>query len=106
MRSIHYQGFANYVFLGEVALPGGKVEEGDSSYVETALREANEEIGLDPSLVDVVTSLESFTTKVMTRNRVLPVNFFKCYLALVWFRRGKGREVGRERHHLLLNCLL
>ncbi|XP_027108769.2 nudix hydrolase 11-like [Coffea arabica] len=48
---------------GEVALPGGKVEEGDANDIETALREAKEEIGLDPSLVNVVTVLESFTTK-------------------------------------------
>ncbi|KAK4364116.1 hypothetical protein RND71_015474 [Anisodus tanguticus] len=48
---------------GEVALPGGKVEEGDANDTETALREAEEEIGLDRSLVDVVTVLESFTTK-------------------------------------------
>ncbi|KAL3522419.1 hypothetical protein ACH5RR_015253 [Cinchona calisaya] len=48
---------------GEVALPGGKVEEGDTNDIETALREAKEEIGLDPSLVNVVTVLESFTTK-------------------------------------------
>ena len=52
-------------FAGEVALPGGKVEEGDANDIETALREAKEEIGLDPSLVNVVTVLESFTTKVM-----------------------------------------
>ena len=49
---------------GEVSLPGGKREEGDADDVETALREATEEIGLDPSLVDVVTVLEPFMTKV------------------------------------------
>ncbi|XP_054802296.1 nudix hydrolase 11-like isoform X2 [Prosopis cineraria] len=48
---------------GEVALPGGKREEGDANDVETALREAKEEIGLDPSLVTVITSLEPFSTK-------------------------------------------
>ncbi|CAN4117487.1 unnamed protein product [Withania somnifera] len=48
---------------GEVALPGGKVDEGDANDIETALREAEEEIGLDRSLVDVVTVLESFTNK-------------------------------------------
>ncbi|KAG6384256.1 hypothetical protein SASPL_121434 [Salvia splendens] len=36
---------------GEVALPGGKWEEGDDTHAATALREANEEIGLDPSIV-------------------------------------------------------
>ncbi|GMH05494.1 hypothetical protein Nepgr_007334 [Nepenthes gracilis] len=48
---------------GEVALPGGKVEEGDADDVATALREAKEEIGLDPSLVDVVAVLEPFSMK-------------------------------------------
>ncbi|XP_059301415.1 nudix hydrolase 11-like isoform X1 [Lycium ferocissimum] len=50
-------------YSGEVSLPGGKVEEGDANDMETALREAEEEIGLDRSLVDVVTVLESFTAK-------------------------------------------
>ncbi|MHB8379840.1 MAG: NUDIX hydrolase [Acidimicrobiales bacterium] len=35
---------------GEIALPGGRSEDGESS-VETALREAKEEIGLDPSTI-------------------------------------------------------
>ena len=35
---------------GEIALPGGRSEEGENP-VETALREAREEIGLDPSAV-------------------------------------------------------
>ncbi|XP_021749314.1 nudix hydrolase 15, mitochondrial-like [Chenopodium quinoa] len=48
---------------GEVALPGGKMEEGDRDEVATALREANEEIGLDPSLVEVVSILEPFSMK-------------------------------------------
>ncbi|CAK7350458.1 unnamed protein product [Dovyalis caffra] len=46
-----------------VALPGGKREEGDVDDVETALREAKEEIGLDPSLVDVVTVIEPYMTR-------------------------------------------
>ena len=49
---------------GEVALPGGKADEGDKDDGETATREAKEEIGLDPSLVDVVTVLEPFLSKV------------------------------------------
>lgn len=40
------------------------MEDGDANYAETALREAKEEIGLDPSLVNVVTCLEPFVTKV------------------------------------------
>ncbi|KAI4371027.1 hypothetical protein MLD38_019304 [Melastoma candidum] len=51
------------IHSGEVSLPGGKAEEGDKDDAETATREAKEEIGLDPSLVDVVTCLEPFLSK-------------------------------------------
>ncbi|XP_060202545.1 nudix hydrolase 11-like isoform X2 [Lycium barbarum] len=64
---------------GEVALPGGKVEEGDANDTETALREAEEEIGLDRSLVDIVTVLESFTTKGII---VIPV------VGILWDRNA------------------
>ncbi|XVF87373.1 hypothetical protein PTKIN_Ptkin18bG0115100 [Pterospermum kingtungense] len=56
---------------GEVSLPGGKAEEGDKDDGETATREAKEEIGLDPSLVNVVTVLEPFLSKHLLR--VVPV---------------------------------
>lgn len=56
---------------GEVALPGGKEEEGDKDDGDTAKREAREEIGLDPELVDVVTVLEPFLSKHLLR--VVPV---------------------------------
>lgn len=67
---------------GDVSLPGGKTEEGDANDIETALREAKEEIGLDPSLVDVVTVLEPIYTKVeflgFFFNSILLLVFCKC----------------------------
>ncbi|TWI58735.1 8-oxo-dGTP pyrophosphatase MutT (NUDIX family) [Pseudomonas duriflava] len=39
---------------GEVALPGGRRDPEDPSLIHTALREAYEEIGLPPGLVEVV----------------------------------------------------
>jgi 8-oxo-dGTP pyrophosphatase MutT (NUDIX family) len=48
---------------GEIAFPGGKLEAArDTSLRDAALREAQEEIGLDPSVVDVVAELDSLTT--------------------------------------------
>lgn len=46
-------------------MPGGKAEEGDKDDDGvTATREAEEEIGLHPSLVDVVAFLEPFLSQV------------------------------------------
>ena len=39
---------------GEVCFPGGKMEQSDASFVHTALREAEEEIGLPPTSVRVI----------------------------------------------------
>ena len=41
---------------GQVSLPGGVIEPGES-YAHAALREAHEEIGLDPNLVRVIGAL-------------------------------------------------
>ena len=56
---------------GEISFPGGRAEEGET-LVECALREANEEIGLDPAAVEVVGALPP-TSTVVTSYRVLPV---------------------------------
>ena len=46
---------------GEVAFPGGRLE-GDEGVVEAALREAFEEVGLQPALVTVVAQLTAMPT--------------------------------------------
>ncbi|PCH42650.1 hypothetical protein WOLCODRAFT_163945 [Wolfiporia cocos MD-104 SS10] len=40
---------------GETALPGGKVDENDANAIETAYREANEEVGLPRDCADIRT---------------------------------------------------
>jgi 8-oxo-dGTP pyrophosphatase MutT (NUDIX family) len=47
---------------GEIAFPGGKQEERDADLQAAALREANEEIGLEPDSVEIVGELDSLTT--------------------------------------------
>jgi 8-oxo-dGTP pyrophosphatase MutT (NUDIX family) len=47
---------------GQIAFPGGKVDQDDADASATALREAQEEIGLDPSLVDVLGLLPQYVT--------------------------------------------
>ncbi len=49
---------------GEIAFPGGSAEPGDISSVMTALREAQEEIGLDPSQVEVLGVMQPVFTVV------------------------------------------
>ncbi|TNE39126.1 MAG: CoA pyrophosphatase [Alphaproteobacteria bacterium] len=56
---------------GQISFPGGRADEGDATAVATALREAEEEINLDPSLVEVVGALNTYIT--VTRYSVTPV---------------------------------
>jgi 8-oxo-dGTP pyrophosphatase MutT (NUDIX family) len=56
---------------GQVAFPGGRAEPVDTSPESTALREAHEEIGLDPSLVRILGKMNQLRT--ITNYRVTPV---------------------------------
>jgi 8-oxo-dGTP pyrophosphatase MutT (NUDIX family) len=59
---------------GDVALPGGRFEAGDVDAAATALREAAEEVGLDPvaASVRVIGELETFWIPI-SDYRVTPV---------------------------------
>lgn len=48
---------------GEVAFPGGKMEDHDDDVVATALREAEEEIGLAPKHVNVIGELDQVISR-------------------------------------------
>ncbi|GEO83961.1 MULTISPECIES: CoA pyrophosphatase [Alphaproteobacteria] len=56
---------------GQIAFPGGGIDEGDRSPEVAALREAEEEIGLDPAFVETVGRLPQYLSG--TGFRIIPV---------------------------------
>ena len=48
----------------QVAFPGGAAEPEDDSLLDTALREASEEVGIEPTAVTVLGPLQAFDTRV------------------------------------------
>jgi 8-oxo-dGTP pyrophosphatase MutT (NUDIX family)/GNAT superfamily N-acetyltransferase len=56
---------------GDVVFPGGRIESGET-IIETAVREAEEEIGLDGASVQIVGGLPAVTTRD-PRNLIVPV---------------------------------
>jgi 8-oxo-dGTP pyrophosphatase MutT (NUDIX family) len=59
------------VHAGQVSFPGGQIEDSDISIVAAALREAQEEIGLDPADVEPLGQLNPLLT--VTQFLVTPV---------------------------------
>src|SRR5262249_24597191 len=62
---------------GQPAFPGGATDPGDAGPVGTALREANEEVGLDPTTVEVQATLPRLW---------IPVSNFVVTPVLAWWR--------------------
>ena len=56
---------------GQVAFPGGRIEETDPGAIEAALREAEEEIGIHPSDVSILGTMPDI--KTVTNFLVTPI---------------------------------
>jgi 8-oxo-dGTP pyrophosphatase MutT (NUDIX family) len=63
---------------GQPAFPGGATDPGDADAAATALREANEEVGLDPSSAEVLALLPDLW---------IPVSGFVVTPVLAWWRK-------------------
>jgi 8-oxo-dGTP pyrophosphatase MutT (NUDIX family) len=60
LLTLRTQGLAAH--SGQVAFPGGKIEESDDSALAAALREAEEEIGLDRALIELLGFLDPYAS--------------------------------------------
>lgn len=49
---------------GQISFPGGRIDESDGSPEQAALREANEEVGLDPEAVRLLGNMDDIETFV------------------------------------------
>jgi 8-oxo-dGTP pyrophosphatase MutT (NUDIX family) len=58
------------IHAGQIAFPGGKIDPGDKSPAGAALREAEEEIGLAPGLIEPIGYLDLYLT--FSGFRILP----------------------------------
>jgi 8-oxo-dGTP pyrophosphatase MutT (NUDIX family) len=107
---------------GQISLPGGRIEETDADARAAALREAQEEIGLDPARVEALGELPTYDT--ITGFRIHPVvgwieppielvpdpfevaDLFEVPLAFALDRRNHERDSyerdGRQRHFFVL----
>jgi 8-oxo-dGTP pyrophosphatase MutT (NUDIX family) len=65
-----------YDHAGQISFPGGRAEPDESSAAQTALREAEEEIGLAADKVEILGSLSEYVT--VTGYRVTPVVGLVC----------------------------
>ncbi len=68
LLTLRHAGLSKHA--GQIAFPGGRIDDGETP-VQAALREAREEVGLEPSYVQVLGYLPSYLT--VTAYQVAPV---------------------------------
>ncbi len=86
---------------GQVCFPGGTQESSDSSLLQTALREAEEEISLKAEDVDILGELDDMRT--LTSNYV--ISPFVAFIPYPYPLKADGREI-REIFSVPLSFLM
>lgn len=52
-----------YDHAGQISFPGGRIEDGDATPEAAALRETEEEVGLNPSRVELIGRLDTYVVR-------------------------------------------
>ncbi|STM16104.1 NUDIX-family hydrolase [Escherichia coli] len=95
-RSIHLRKHA-----GQVAFPGGAVDDTDASVIAAALREAEEEVAIPPSAVEVIGVLPPVDS--VTGYQVTPVvGIIRpiCRIAPVKMKSRRCLKCRSPRHYI------
>lgn len=87
---------------GQISFPGGKYEDSDGSIVQTALRECEEEIGLDPAAVEIAGALNIYIT--VTGYAVTPIVGFVAPMDKLTADEGEVAEIFEVPLDFLMNA--
>lgn len=94
------------VHSGQIAFPGGKEEETDTNLIATAIREANEEVGISVEKVNVVGELSDFFVPV-SNHLIRPViGYCQDQPIFIPDRREVDHVIEVPLHQLLDTTLL
>ena len=87
----------NTAHSGQVSFPGGSYETDDADFMQTALREAREEVGIDTSAVEVLGALTSL---------YIPVSNFNVFPFVGYTDRQPKYKLSREEVSYVLEVPL
>ena len=82
---------------GQISLPGGQQEESDTSLSATAIREAQEEIGADPSKITLLGELTDL---------YIPVSNFKVHPFVAYTNERPSFELQESEVHAIIEVPL
>lgn len=82
---------------GQISFPGGKYDSKDANYLDTAIRESHEEIGIDPEKTEVLGKLTDL---------FIPVSNFLVHPYVAFYHGGPNFKIDKTEVAYLLKAPL